>query len=491
MNSDITKLYLKGVVKGEHHDSKAKLSDMYQNVLLNEAPYGYGEIEALAPPTPSSEEPEPDQSQEPVQEPQQKPQENVPVRVRKLVKEWLSSTEFVNAPAKQIYFDIIESMNYGLDLDLLENFIKAKKSSTVFTDAMKSWTSSIPGSRSIQQELLIPQIRLIFNNRNPDAESGVNRLFEEIANYAFAEGTVSVGKFELVISLFTEATKGSVGDLAIHLEDKNGQQIEVKVGMARVVSQRKAGYQVANLAIETAILGKQWVEPQSKQCGDNIAINKFDKKGDSWVKTKSSTAPYKVDARAEGDDTRPLTKEEFVEVLQTTVPEPHNKPFIAADKHILKFLETEDPNNPDLELRDTLVSTAMIYEYANPVSGHGFQKILFVVSSGEGDAYHRLKKNKDTGEMENDPRRRDMGPGLGDFDSVFVIDTSSDRGFENIFNAINQKYVIVSRGTKPLGIEGGRRLDGEGVYMQGTGDTSIESNTDNDFRKLSNYGIRF
>ena len=314
MNSDITKLYLKGVVKGEQQDSKAKLSDMYKNVLLNEAPYGYGEIEALAPPTPSSEEPEPEQSQEPVQEPQQKPQENVPVRVRKLIKEWITATKFKGAPGKQIYFDIIESMNNGLDLDKLENFIKTKNTLTVFTDEMASWISDKKSTRSIRDELIMPQIRSVFDPHHPRAEPGGIRLFEELANYAFAEGTVSVGKFELIISLFTEATKGDVGDLAVHLLDGNGQQIEVKVGMARVVSQRNSGYKVANLAIETAILGKAWITPKSKDCGDDIAINRLTKKGDQWIKTKTSTAPYKVDKRSDDKDTRPLTKEEFMTV---------------------------------------------------------------------------------------------------------------------------------------------------------------------------------
>ncbi len=419
-----------------------------------------------------------------------------PKRIKDVVIKWINSTKFTDAPGKQIYYDVAEMIQFGLSLDLLEDFINKKSSITPLTNAVQQWTTKIspdsttpPPKHSIRQELLMPLINSVFDQTHPMAQEGARRLFEELSNYTFTEGTVAVGKFELAIALFTEAVKGSVGDLAVVLKTKE-EQVEVKVGKARVTSSRGGGFKLGNLGMEKALVGRMDSE-------DKFVVAEFSKDGSAFVPTEKKTDPHTVSS-VSTEHTRPLTNEEFISRLQTTVPAPYNKAFQASDNFILKMLDQMDPDikdksgklrEPDLRLRDNIISTALIWGYANPGGNtdSGFSKLLFVVSRGEKE-----KKGKGRARVGAAPAQA----GVGDFDSCWVVDTAGDDSFQSIFNSIQSGNVVVQRGTSELMTINdrpatGRGLDGEGAYMQGTGVTGALSNVEGGFRKHSSYGVRF
>lgn len=499
---DLRKLY-EGVRRGATYNAPKRMTGLYNEVATGTTvgapdanPYTFNDKQ-----TPGEQPSGGAPDTNPAQQTQNiNPEPVDPKRIKDVVIKWINSTKFTDAPGKQIYYDVAEMVQYGLSLDLLEDFINKKSSSTPLTDAVQQWTAKIspdsttpPPKHSIREELLMPLINSVFDQTHPQAQEGAKRLFEELSNYTFTEGTVAVGKFELAIALFTEAIKGSVGDLAVVLKTKE-EQVEVKVGKARVASARKGGFKLGNLGMEKALVGRMDNE-------DKFVVAEFSKDGSTFVPTEKKTDPHTVSS-VSTEHTRPLTNKEFISKLQTGVPAPYNKAFQASDTYILKMLDSMDPDvkgedgklrEPDLQLRDNMISTAMIWEYANPGGNtdSGFSKLLFVVSRGETEKKGRLDK-KTGSRIGALPAQA----GVGDFDSCWVVDTSGDDSFQNIFNSIQSGNVVIQRGTSELITINdrpatGRGLDGEGAYMQGTGSPGALSNVEGGFRKQDSYGIRF
>jgi len=498
---DLRNLY-EGVRQGATYTAPKRMVSLYNEVITGAPnanpvePYTFNDKQ-----TPG-EQPEgivPDEDPTQQTEPQTQNKDLQPVdpkRIKDVVIKWIKSTKFTDAPGKQIYYDVAEMIQYGLNLDLLEDFINKKSSITPLTNAVQQWTTKIspdsttpPPKHSIRQELLMPMINSVFDPGHPMAQEGARRLFEELSNYTFTEGTVAVGKFELAIALFTEAVKGSVGDLAVVLKTKE-EQVEIKVGKARVASARKGGFKLGNLGMEKALVGRMDSE-------DKFVVAEFSKDGSTFVPTEKKTDPHTVSS-VSTEHTRPLTNKEFISKLQTIVPAPYNKAFQASDNFILKMLDQMDADikdengklrEPDLQLRDNMISTALIWEYANPGGNtdSGFSKLLFVVSRGEKE-----KKGRGNARLGASPAQA----GVGDFDSCWVVNTAGSDSFQNIFNSIQSGNIVVQRGTSELMTINdrpsiGRGLDGEGAYMQGTGVPGALSNVEGGFRKHSSYGVRF
>ena len=115
--------------------------------------------------------------------------------------------------------------SYDVIWSNLEEFVQKKRAGdTPLSDKMHGAVGSIN-----LWEIVAPAMEHILVEKK-DAR----KLYNELFTKSFAEGTVSVGDGELLLSLFTECSKGSVGDLVTSA----GVNVELKVGMARVVSSR-------------------------------------------------------------------------------------------------------------------------------------------------------------------------------------------------------------------------------------------------------------
>jgi hypothetical protein len=117
-------------------------------------------------------------------------------------------------------------VNYG-EVEILSQ-IKQK---------LNSITGSIGGSQgelSLHQAIFPVLEKILANETREKIEQFYNSLFVK----SFAEGNVSVGDGELLLSLFTECFKGDVGDL----KTPSGLNIELKVGKGRIISARGGGF---------------------------------------------------------------------------------------------------------------------------------------------------------------------------------------------------------------------------------------------------------
>jgi|TARA_A100000171_G_scaffold51961_1_gene68233 hypothetical protein len=201
-------------------------------------------------------------------------------------------------------FDI----NYG-EVEILSN-IKSK------SNFITSQLNGSQGEFSLHQ-LIYPVIKNILAN---DSEEDVASFYNSLFVKSFAEGTVSVGDGELILSLLTELYKGDVGDL----KSPSGLDIELKVGMGRIISARGGGF-----------------------LNDFRTLEELAKKPDLSIEDFA-------DAKFTGD----LMKKAFT------------------DKNILtKFLTVDDKN---LNKRMQHFAGIALNEYG----GHGFDYLLYVYQKG-------------------------------------------------------------------------------------------------------------
>jgi len=114
--------------------------------------------------------------------------------------------------------------DYNVNDEKLEKLGDEKRGLTVLTDALPA---DPPIGRINLHDIVLPQLDFV------EEEERVS-LYNEVFAKSFEEGKVGVGDGELCLSLFTEAYKGTVGDLQI----PDGRNIEVKVGMGRIISAR-------------------------------------------------------------------------------------------------------------------------------------------------------------------------------------------------------------------------------------------------------------
>ena len=117
---------------------------------------------------------------------------------------------------------------YNLNDELLAKLGKDIEGLTVLTKAI----GKKPYGSVDLYDVMGPQLTFVVN------EEDRSQVYNELFSKSFQEGTVGVGDGELAMSLFTEAFKGSIGDLDL----PGGQSVEVKVGKARIISSRKGGF---------------------------------------------------------------------------------------------------------------------------------------------------------------------------------------------------------------------------------------------------------
>lgn len=410
----------------------------------------------------------------------------------KLVNKWMANVGFKSSTVMMSIVGYLESS--GCDWDLVEAFVNNSNKPSLL--------DIVNTMRPPEGGRIMPMLVDIIRENLQLEEQLATRLYYSLFNLPFAESTVSVGKGELVMALFTDAEKGSVGDIMIaggkaveQDEDgvitKNDQglqtggvQIEVKVGKARVISARGGKFLEPNMDVERVYAARKQNDGSitstphrtDKPGFQGISKNEFDR-------SQGHSQYYQTEGQH-------LTNEEFVNHL---FGDQHANPgfnaFDRVDKvcssQMLAILNSIDSQagfdtTPKYELRDQLISTSIVWSYANPPggSGHGFDYLLAILSTGhegksEKDAIQWSDRNLKThgdyakksagGKMIWDPRI-----GTGDKDRGIAIPCKGEEGFRQIYQAIASGTLTVSRASST------GKLDGEGMYMYYKGsDTNV------------------
>lgn len=442
-------------------ENKHRLTDMYMHVLTESNPFGSGW-------NPSANAVGYDPDQQPVDQQVQKPTDygqspdsDIMQRQSELVEDWIHSGGYKDREGT-VGAILFRSIYNYVDWNKLHHYVNnGTKNSTTLQEVV---------TNGFKAEI-VKQIKQIV--RDDVSDDHLSNLYYTIFGITFAENTVSVGRGELILSLFTSCRKGSVGDLE-YLQGTNSKsegsggkseggleveyagetvQVEVKTGKGRAVSARGGMFKKANLAIEAAVMG---VSPKSMQdvqhAGDVMTIQHD---GQDIVvlpqkKGKKITAYLPI----EGEE--PLTTDEFISALSHADTfleklKPYATTFSdAKNVSYLKSLEQGAADNLDeiRAIRHRVSLACILYAYAN--SANGFQYLLIIKQSGSN------AKVQTPAEV-----------GAGTFEDVELIDC---RELQSIDEAMITGNLALTRG----GSVEGHALDGEGVYVSYAGsDTNI------------------
>ena len=460
-----------GITEGKYHASDKKLSDMYREVICeSNDEVSEGGVCKRCHGTGTE------------------PQEGWDgLRRNRLVKEWMSQCDFNKPEVMMSIVGYIEALN--INWDLVHEFVKSEKPSL---EAL-----IIPMTNPENSGIKTSIVDIIVDRFEIDSKAA-EQLYYSLFNLPFAESTVSVGKGELVLALFTDAKKGQVGDIEIAGFkasddeesvpvkgkrtglDSGSIQIEVKVGKARVISARNGKFLDPNIDIERAFAARKQEDGEIKAVG----TGKFTKR-DGFDRTLGHSGFY-------DDIGTALTNKEFVGYLfgKETAPNPGFETFSRVKngcaEQMLEALNRLDPrggidSTPNYLLRENAISAALVWSYANPSgSGHGFNYLLLILSSGLAEnEWKTLDKkprsfpgtDEDYANLETRSKVDDTGkeyqykyfPGAmvkGDKDHGLAIQCKGPGAYSNILELILSGHLIVSRLNEKSG-----RLDGEGIYM--------------------------
>ena len=318
--------------------------------------------------------------------------------------------------------------------------------------------------------MLYNQIKMIL--KDPDNKEHLNLIYMTLFSRTFAEGTVSVGRGELILTLFTSCKKGTVGDLEymdstagvqVPTGDSAGEyiQVEVKTGRGRAYSSRQGGFRNANIEIEKAVLG---------------AVNMSDDavESDSTFLVVSDDGNYMLDVQpkvnAKGtivgftpinnESDGMLSIEQFVAALVNIDRKQlmgKNQFFKASAGELEELLRKKEAGVKDIDMirmiRHRAASACILWGYAHK----HFQYVLVIKQAG---------KNANVSSAATIDS--------GTFRDCAYIDCTD---FENIYQKMEDGILDIDRGGKyaPSKDGSGRSLDGEGVYVGYAG-----SNTDID-----------
>ena len=435
-------------------ENKHRLTDMYMHVLKED--YDYDNANYMSSINSKGEE-------------ARAPHD--PVQMRKLLIQWIRDAGF-----DDIEGSVVARLEFAFNnYQGATNFIDILKLEEHIDNKNKPVLPTATGPLNLV-ELIKGQIENICYPGTP--ENVIIGLYNYLFSITFAESTVSVGRGELILTLFTQCVKGSVGDIqqtkqerdelasdyGINTEEstdglkQGNEQIEVKTGKGRAVSARGGMFKQANYAIERAVLGKTGTAAGtetyelSDKAGNVVAhVRKvIEKKGTKEIE--------KYEPIEDGETVNILTVDQFLKALQLA-----NigklKPFAGESaEQIRGFLEPRESKMTDTkaiqQLRNDVVMAALLWTYANPgKKNKGFNKLLAIYQHGQTAA---PTKGRPTATMSG-----------GSFSDAYMIDCSS---IQSIYEAMQSGVLTISRGGYH---EGGKTIDGEGVYI-GYGDSNTE-----------------
>jgi hypothetical protein len=446
----------------------------------------------------------------------------------RLARTWLQKSGFV-ADHQTVMVAHYMSVA-GVDWDVLNAYV-AGKDDWVDDDSIKESTSSVStfGFDIIQAmtpnntkfDLKAPIINEMTEQLHLDPGIA-DQLYYNLFNMPFQESTVSVGKGELIICLFSAATKGDVGDCMVagkpattqddgdadpdapkekSLSLKVGKlQIEVKVGKARVISARGGKFKDPSMGHEKSYASRRDLEgnivhppprqftPHDRAEGESGVYDTSDPSlrhlsnedyVDQFGDTSVGYEAFNKNARA-GDQGIGIKK--FLEELNNQDPywskerveEREAKVAAEREEPIPKERGTIGPQGienkwnvrPNYALREELANVTIVWSYANPADpkAHGFDYLLAILSSGV-KAKGATKREPDrnipaTPTLYDSEEGNVAAGGTGDKAEAFAIACKGEEGFTNIYQAVKSKMLAVERVNPTTG-----RIDGDGMYM--------------------------
>ena len=441
-NKDIWQAYEKN-----KRSNKTKITETYHQVLKEE--FDYDNADYMKDVNSSREEP----------------------NMRNLLIKWVNEAGF-----KDVEGTVVARLEFGFreyqgQTDLIDLFQLEK-----YVSGPKPTIGTVDGSISLR-DLLIPELETIFKPGTP--QQVINGLYMYLFGIVFTEGTVSVGRGELILTLFTQCVKGTVGDVEqeelgkefLNTDTTDGivagaTQIEVKTGKGRAVSARGGMFKQANYAIERAVVGSVDVDGSDVDDHETFAVVSLSGGFEGRVKKieKGTTVKYEPLQGTTGEGL--MTIDQFITALQQA-----NigklKPFEGdSAEQIKSFLDSAKSGEPTLQgdvgairqMRHDISLAALLWKYANPDdSKKGFHKLLAIRQHGQKAAPTKQGRERAT-------------ISAGTFDNGYFIDCST---INNIYTAMQSGMLTISRGGHYDGGGTQKAIDGEGVYIS-FGDSNTE-----------------
>jgi hypothetical protein len=409
-----------GITEGKQHKSDKKLSEMYREVISEDISDETLDIVGFEKQAAEIESDElyaiPGIDEVTLQK--------LLAARKHLIGHWIQNQCGYTDPAWETTQMVMGYLESWVDWTKLVNYVQSKAKNK---NKLENHFKGNQGFVNIK-DMIIKE--LISIGRDPNNAQLLDDTYVSLFSYAFPESTVSVGKGELILTLFTNAVKGTVGDLEYSpqyngVKDSGGIstdtfQVEVKVGKGRAVSARGGMFKNANEAIENAVSG----EGSTK---NNKDFTKFLYEGESGS----------ADSQL-----------------------PKLKPFSRGAKQILQLLNTYDPNGTDLKLRHEVTLASLVWAYANPEDKNkGFSHLLLIYQAG--------KKASTAKNMNPEKGQFPVGtPQPGTLEEAWYLNCET---MENVYSAIREGKLMLERGGEQ---EGGKKLQGDGVYVLYAGSNS-------------------
>ena len=381
---------------------------------------------------------------------------------KELIEDWLHSGGYSDGDGN-VSNQVKGALEGYVDWYKLDNYVRNKMKDQVTLPVGEGEADKI-------DLMLYKQIEMIL--KDPGNKEHLNLIYMTLFSRTFAEGTVSVGRGELILTLFTSCKKGSVGDLE-YMDSTAGVQVpagevggdviqvEVKTGRGRAYSSRQGGFRNANIEIEKAVLG---------------AVNMSDDavESDSTFLVVSDDGEYMLDVQPKlnnkgvivgftpinNEPDGMLSIEQFVAALENIDKKQlmgKNQFFKTSAGELTRLLGEKEKGISDIEtirmIRHRAASACILWGYAHK----HFQYVLIIKQAGK-NANVSTAASVDTGTFR---------------DCAYIDCTNLD----NIYQKMEEGILDIDRGGKyaPSKDGSGRSLDGEGVYVGYAG-----SNTDID-----------
>lgn len=381
---------------------------------------------------------------------------------KELIEGWLHSGGYSDGDGN-VSNQVKGALEGYVDWYKLDNYVKNKMKDRVNLPVGEGEADKI-------DLMLYDQIKMIL--KDPDNKDHLNLIYMTLFSRTFAEGTVSVGRGELILTLFTSCKKGTVGDLeymdstaGVQVPSGDGDedviQVEVKTGRGRAYSSRQGGFRNANIEIEKAVLGAVNMSDDAVESDSTFLVVSDDGNYMMDVQPKLNSKGVIVGFQTiNNEPDGMLSIEQFVAALVSIDKKQlmgKNQFFKTSAGELTRLLGEKEKGINDIEtirmIRHRAASACILWGYAHK----HFDYVLIIKQAGKN-------ANVNTAASVDD----------GTFRDCAYIDCTN---LDNIYQKMEDGVLDIDRGGRyaPSKDGSGRALDGEGVYVGYAG-----SNTDID-----------
>lgn len=381
---------------------------------------------------------------------------------KELIEGWLHSGGYSDGDGN-VSNQVKGALEGYVDWYKLDNYVKNKMKDRVNLPVGEGEADKI-------DLMLYDQIKMIL--KDPDNKDHLNLIYMTLFSRTFAEGTVSVGRGELILTLFTSCKKGTVGDLeymdstaGVQVPSGDGDedviQVEVKTGRGRAYSSRQGGFRNANIEIEKAVLGAVNMSDDAVESDSTFLVVSDDGNYMMDVQPKLNSKGVIVGFQTiNNEPDGMLSIEQFVAALVNIDKKQlmgKNQFFKTSAGELTRLLGEKEKGINDIEtirmIRHRAASACILWGYAHK----HFDYVLIIKQAGKN-------ANVNTAASVDD----------GTFRDCAYIDCTN---LDNIYQKMEDGVLDIDRGGRyaPSKDGSGRALDGEGVYVGYAG-----SNTDID-----------